>query len=58
MKLLTGALIGASIVVALTHWRKPIAWVLTRIPPDTHPDCAPRYRTCHEGAWTEGPWDA
>ena len=35
---------------------RAIAWVFTRIPPETHPDCKPRYWRSHAGVITREPW--
>jgi hypothetical protein len=49
---------GAVIVLAAHHWAKPTAWLLTHNPPTTPHGWAPKYRTAHNGKWTEGAWDA
>lgn len=36
--------------------RRFVRWMFMRVPVDTHADCKPKYRTCHNGVWTEGPW--
>ena len=41
--------VGITLGVAATHWQRPVAWIMTRIPPATHPDCAPRSRVWHHG---------
>lgn len=38
----------AMLFIRLT-WRKPSAYLFTRNPVETHPDCKPRYRTWKNG---------
>lgn len=44
MRFIAGFIVGAALTCAATQWRKPVAWLLTRVPPATHPDCAPRFK--------------
>lgn len=37
------------LVMAAHFWARPTAWMMTRIPPVTHPDCHPRFRV-----WVHG----
>lgn len=56
MKLTLGMLAGITLAwCAAAIYRPTIAWTLTRIPPDG--TSTPRYRTWHNGAITEGPWE-
>lgn len=57
MRMVFGIACGITVsILAYTIWQPTIAWTLTRIPPATHPDCKPRYRTWRNGVMTEGPW--
>lgn len=57
MKTILAVLAGISLTLAaVAIWQPSLAWIFTRIPPATHPDCAPRYLTWHGGVMTEGPW--
>lgn len=42
------ATVVAMLVIKMT-WRKPFAYLFTRIPPATHPDCKPRFRRWENG---------
>lgn len=46
LALATGATLT---ILAYTLWQPTLGWTLTRVPPATHPDCRPRYRTWHNG---------
>lgn len=50
MRLLAGIAVGitATILMHILGWPY-LAWLLTRIPPATHPDCAPRYKVKQHG---------
>jgi hypothetical protein len=54
MRVLTGIAAGItlSILWHILGWPF-IGWLFVRIPPATHPDCAPKYRTWHNGVPTE-----
>lgn len=50
MRILVGVAVGVTIAILMHILGWPyIAWLFTRIPPATHPDCAPRFRTWHHG---------
>lgn len=49
MRITVGLILGAGIVLAAHFWARPTAWMLTRIPPSTPTDSAPRFRTWHNG---------
>lgn len=49
MKITFALLFGATVVMAAHFWARPTAWMLTRIPPATHPDCHPRFRVWDHG---------
>lgn len=45
MRLLTGAMLGATLTIAWnTFGSRVLAWVFTRIEPETPPDWAPKLR--------------
>ncbi|GAT73566.1 putative small intestine sodium-dependent phosphate transport protein [Microbacterium sp. HM58-2] len=48
--MLAGIALGlaAAILMHILGWPY-LAWLFNRIPPATHPDCAPRFRTWHRG---------
>ena len=49
MKVPLGVLLAAGVLVVATQWRRPMKWLMYRIPPETPPDCAPRFRVWHHG---------
>ncbi|MGQ7313388.1 hypothetical protein ACUOFU_16905 [Microbacterium arabinogalactanolyticum] len=50
MKLAAGMVIGVTVMIVWHVMGWPfVEWVFTRIPPATHPDCAPRARAWHHG---------
>lgn len=56
----TAASLTAGAILAwciLAIWRGPTAWLFTRIPPATHPDCRTRIRVWHNRIERDGaPW--
>lgn len=57
MRMVVGIACGITVsIIAYAIWQPALAWTFTRVPPATHPDCKPRYRTWSRGVMTEGPW--
>ncbi|MEW1990732.1 hypothetical protein [Microbacterium sp. NPDC078849] len=53
MRVILGIACGLTAsILAYVLWRPTLAWTLTRVPPSTHPDCHPRFRTWHLGIET------
>lgn len=57
MKILAGISIGVTAsILAYIIGRPTISWVFTRVPPATHPDSRPRFKSWRDGVMTEGAW--
>lgn len=55
MRTIAAAIIGALIMwIIMAIWAGTSAWVFTRIPPSTHPDCRTRIRVWHRSVEQEG----
>lgn len=55
MKLTAGLLIGAGLILLVSGWARPTAWLMTRLPPETPSGHRPRTRTWIHGI-EAGPW--
>lgn len=57
MRIAIGIIAGMTLMILghILGWPY-VRWLFSHNPPETHPDCKPKYRTCHDGVWTEGPW--
>ena len=55
MRTAVGVIVGAVLAWCwLAIWRGPTAWLFTRIPVPTHPDCHTRIRVWIGGAEQDG----